>query len=161
MDAILTWIETHPGLSSWVQAIGSVVALGFAVILPALSRRADRKHAEECRKSIFIVLLTDAENIILRRDSDADSVDVTKAALDDVIQRMRSFLDVESHLSIARLGLQIKGDLESLRRSLEGDWSVVQWAARKRKALKNIYEATINLVESSPKILPSPLTKKK
>jgi hypothetical protein len=38
-ELISCWIEAHPGLASWVQAIGSIAALGLAVWIPANQRR--------------------------------------------------------------------------------------------------------------------------
>jgi len=34
MDDILRWIEAHPGLAAWVQAVGSVFAVTAAASLP-------------------------------------------------------------------------------------------------------------------------------
>lgn len=39
---MLEWIEAHPGLASWVQAVFTVVAIGIAIWIP----HSDRKESE-------------------------------------------------------------------------------------------------------------------
>lgn len=39
-DVVSCWIESHPGLASWVQAVGSVAAIGVAIWLSG----GDRRH---------------------------------------------------------------------------------------------------------------------
>lgn len=38
-DSFLRWIEAHPGLASWVQAFGSIVAIAVAIRLAGSERR--------------------------------------------------------------------------------------------------------------------------
>lgn len=38
-DVILCWIEAHPGLSSWTQAFGSIVAIVVAIVLSGRESR--------------------------------------------------------------------------------------------------------------------------
>lgn len=40
---MLEWIEAHPGLASWVQALGSILALAVAFFVPWV----ERKRAEQ------------------------------------------------------------------------------------------------------------------
>ncbi len=39
MEFVLSWIEQHPGLAAWAQAIFSVVAILFAALLPIIHAR--------------------------------------------------------------------------------------------------------------------------
>ncbi|UZE30275.1 hypothetical protein [Pseudomonas asplenii] len=43
-DSISCWIESHPGLASWVQAAGAIAAIGIAIWIPYRQRA---KEAEE------------------------------------------------------------------------------------------------------------------
>lgn len=36
---MLTWIEAHPNLASWLQAIGAIIAIAIAIWVPYLQRR--------------------------------------------------------------------------------------------------------------------------
>ncbi|MCF5691106.1 hypothetical protein GIV23_12045 [Pseudomonas sp. PA-1-2A] len=38
-EAFLKWVEVHPGLASWVQAFGSIVAIAVAIRLSGSERR--------------------------------------------------------------------------------------------------------------------------
>lgn len=33
----MCWVEAHPGLSSWVQAVGAIVALAVAILIPLIA----------------------------------------------------------------------------------------------------------------------------
>lgn len=45
MEAVVCWIEAHPGLASYVQAIGAIAAIGVAIWLARLDA-ANRRKAE-------------------------------------------------------------------------------------------------------------------
>lgn len=44
-NAVLQWIECHPGLSGYLQAVGTVLAILVAFYAPSISRWLDRRHA--------------------------------------------------------------------------------------------------------------------
>ncbi len=48
---VLDWIEAHPGLAGWVQAIGTIAAIVFAVALPMIQRRAAERAASIAARS--------------------------------------------------------------------------------------------------------------
>lgn len=39
MHELLAWIEDHPGLASWLQLVGTLMALAIAIAVPILGRR--------------------------------------------------------------------------------------------------------------------------
>jgi len=43
-EVVSCWIEGHPGLASWVQAIGSILAIGAAGLFPFVHERAKEKR---------------------------------------------------------------------------------------------------------------------
>lgn len=46
----LCWIEQHPGLASWVQAVGTILAVLVAVLVPTLSAwLSERARIKEAR----------------------------------------------------------------------------------------------------------------
>ena len=46
----LAWIESHPGLSSWVQAFGSIAAILVAIFIAGRDSRLRRKAENEARR---------------------------------------------------------------------------------------------------------------
>ncbi|PIF47818.1 hypothetical protein CLU80_0038 [Pseudomonas sp. 29] len=58
---ILNWVEGHPGLSSWVQAFGSIAALGIAIWVASSQRRAQMKADIEKSKLMLSLVKTLAD----------------------------------------------------------------------------------------------------
>lgn len=48
---MLSWIEHHPGLAAWVQAIGAILALVIAIAVPMLT---DRSQAKALRSAAIV-----------------------------------------------------------------------------------------------------------
>lgn len=46
-EVVSSWIESHPGLASWVQAFGSIAALGIAIWVASSQRRTQLSTAEK------------------------------------------------------------------------------------------------------------------
>lgn len=44
---MLYWIEKHPGLASWVQAIGSIIAIGIAIWVPYWQKKQAHEQARQ------------------------------------------------------------------------------------------------------------------
>ena len=49
MDALLCWIEHHPGLAGWLQAIGSLLAIAIAIMVPYWQARKQGERAQAVR----------------------------------------------------------------------------------------------------------------
>ncbi len=50
---LLGWIERHPGTAAWVQAIGAIIALVVAILVPVwMARKADRLSRERFLESV-------------------------------------------------------------------------------------------------------------
>jgi hypothetical protein len=47
---LIEWIDGHPNLAAWVQAIGAIVAIGVAFWISRSEVRATRKAAEAERR---------------------------------------------------------------------------------------------------------------
>jgi hypothetical protein len=47
---LLEWIEHHPGLAAWFQAVGAIVAVGVAIWVPAYQHKVARDDAEKDRR---------------------------------------------------------------------------------------------------------------
>lgn len=63
----LAWIEMHPALSGWVQALGALVAIAVAIVVPYLQRRLERRDegVDQERQAIGLALLIDGELRVL------------------------------------------------------------------------------------------------
>jgi hypothetical protein len=90
MSDMLAWLEAHPGLASWGQAIGTVLAIIFALLLP----RWERKQLEEATAMSLRLPLRDAwfafysaHDYALRRPY-APSREKTLRALQLAIERL-------------------------------------------------------------------------
>ncbi|OCX17288.1 hypothetical protein [Pseudomonas graminis] len=110
-DCISAWIEHHPGLASWVQALGSIAALGLAVWIPASQRRYEfrRNAAQERDRSVgyatrLFLMIKELETAILaindRYQLGTSSVDlqiavVLERLLDRFHDGFRDDLDAE------------------------------------------------------------------
>jgi hypothetical protein len=46
-DGLLPWIECHPGLAGYLQAIGVVAAVAMAFLAPNITARFQRKQAQD------------------------------------------------------------------------------------------------------------------
>jgi hypothetical protein len=60
---MLRWIEAHPGLAAWVQAIGAILAIIVAFLVVFLQQRLERRAAASERRAraigLAILLHTD------------------------------------------------------------------------------------------------------
>ncbi len=45
-EVVFNWIENHPGLSSWVQAVGSILAILVAVWIASSQRREQLRNEQ-------------------------------------------------------------------------------------------------------------------
>ena len=81
---VLNWIEAHPGLASWLQAIGSIVAIGAAFLISYLQIRSDRRHTARERslraQGIALLLHTEMVEFGIRLRAVIDERDVSSAA---------------------------------------------------------------------------------
>jgi hypothetical protein len=56
ITSLLDWIECHPGTAAWVQALGAIVALIVAVMVPVrMARQADRLNQRRFLDSVFSI----------------------------------------------------------------------------------------------------------
>jgi hypothetical protein len=53
-DCVSYWIEHHPGLASWVQAVGSIVAILAAIWIASRDSRMRRNAEAESRKNAVV-----------------------------------------------------------------------------------------------------------
>ena len=97
-DCVSYWIEHHPGLASWVQAVGSIAAILAAIWIASRDSRMRRNAEAESRK-----------NAVVR----AEAV-VKEAAL-----RVRLAIDVNKNLTAPQKGLISTGLSQSLQHLTE------------------------------------------
>ena len=53
-EVISSWIEGHPGLASWVQAVGSIAAILAAIWIASRDSRLMRKAEAERKKNAIV-----------------------------------------------------------------------------------------------------------
>lgn len=47
LESFLIWVEAHPGLASWLQAVGAIVSIIAAFMVSTSQQRASTKAAEK------------------------------------------------------------------------------------------------------------------
>lgn len=102
MSELLCWFEAHPGLSSWIQTIGSLIALFVAIWLPYRQGKAAQ--------------------IELKRLADMEAVRQKTATLDHVEKLYAMGLHTFRSLhNFMKMGTQ--GSLEEIRDALKESYS--------------------------------------
>lgn len=61
-EVVSCWIEGHPGLASWVQAVGSIAALGIAIWVASSQRSAQLKTADKIARDKVSALIAVVES---------------------------------------------------------------------------------------------------
>lgn len=67
-EVVSCWIESHPGLASWVQAVGSITAVGIAMIAPIWHQKSQETRLMMGRARALrdlLVILDDCVSILL------------------------------------------------------------------------------------------------
>ncbi len=59
MDGILCWIESNPGLASWLQAIGSLIAIGITLVLWRHDVRGRTKQNKSAAFGLAVSIVDD------------------------------------------------------------------------------------------------------
>jgi len=95
---MLPWIESHPGLAAWVQAIGTILAVLAAILFPMFERRrVERAAADVLARDLEALLanLFDAARGLesgMKTKFDARLVDLEAAPLDRMDGRLAVFV---------------------------------------------------------------------
>ncbi|MBT2374598.1 hypothetical protein [Pseudomonas fluorescens] len=62
-EVIFGWIESHPGLASWIQAVGSIAAIFAAILIAGRDSRIRRRSDSEARSGAIeraIIVVNDS-----------------------------------------------------------------------------------------------------
>lgn len=57
-ECVLGWVEHHPGVASWVQAVGSVGAIGIAIWIASSQRRSQIRSERKKEKLVLDLIKT-------------------------------------------------------------------------------------------------------
>ena len=123
-ESVLCWVEAHPGLASWVQAVGSIAAILVAIFLSGRESRyrmrverqarkdaIDRAHlvAENCRVRVIQALATWKSGLHTKGLQSA-----VMASLNQTLFPLRAF-ETDSGADA-----EICGHIASVRHAVEG-----------------------------------------
>lgn len=115
---VLAWIEQHPGLAAWLQAIGTLAALGIAIGIPI----ADRKRLERASAFAMKTLLTramdtgeHAQAYLRRERAETPEKDRVLKDLQVVDDALASFPLANLPPAAAPLFQRLREDLDGLR----------------------------------------------
>lgn len=65
-EVVSCWIESHPGLASWVQAFGSIAAILAAIWIAGRDSRVRRQADDESKKSALWRAYTAVDDTVRR-----------------------------------------------------------------------------------------------
>lgn len=137
--SVMGWIELHPGLASWVQAIGAIAALGLAIWIPNRQRSFERKEAEEKKRSLLFVFLVECEWVLDISQKSSATFDVRKKLIRDLIAGVRLVIDTDTDPARAASCLRLKYNLEALLWELEvNEVERDEWVGFSNRALQRI-----------------------
>lgn len=100
-NAILRWIECHPGLAGYIQAVGVVTTLMVALLGPPLARALDRRRARISRRNLTTSIIRGAEPSVAAL---MERIDKRLATVDDYGAGLTFLLN--------NLGVEIPGALD-------------------------------------------------
>lgn len=139
IESVLSWIEAHPGLASWVQAIGAIAALGLALWIPSRQQLVERKEVEKKRKSMLLVFLVECEWVIAITQRDSATLDVRKRLIRELLTGARSAIDADTNPDSAADCLRLKYNFEGLLFELEeNEVETQKWVELTDRALGRI-----------------------
>ena len=104
---ILRWIECHPGLAGYIQAIGVVITIIIAVLGPPLARYLERRKARAARKDLTNSIIQGA----------VPSVAALLERIDGRLSTIGTYGDVsgpDANLVLENLGIPIPASLDML-----------------------------------------------
>ncbi|MND24858.1 hypothetical protein D3C76_343200 [compost metagenome] len=87
-NTILCWIEAHPGLSSWIQAIGSIAAIVVAIVLSGRESRYRLKMEKAARANDLQRSISVVQRAKMKLEETMDEMDrglLTRAAIQIMI----------------------------------------------------------------------------
>lgn len=140
---MLDWIEAHPGLASWVQAVGTVAALLFAVLLPQIQRwRSERAASLAARNVVFKALaaMQAATEHMRRRARDAKTEETLADQLADGESALGAFPLHSLPMAAAFHFQEARDAYFGLRRAFVTS-DMVPFFAIRAVVLKKLYEA--------------------
>jgi hypothetical protein len=118
-EVVSCWIESHPGLASWVQAIGAIAALVIAILIPNLQRAADRRQVHKKEKTLLLVYLVNCEFVITITQRESATLDIRKRLISELIERIKLTIDTDTNPDRAADCLRLRYELEGILWELE------------------------------------------
>ncbi|MGY2162190.1 hypothetical protein HX799_07420 [Pseudomonas tolaasii] len=122
-ESISFWIEHHPGLASWVQAVGSIAAILFAVFVAGRDSRLRRRSEAEAKTQALARAYTSVDDAFRRAASafataDEMSLDrATMASINNDLNRAQQHL--KEVISSPGVDSKIYSELFVVRTSVE------------------------------------------
>lgn len=86
LEVFFCWIEKHPGLASWIQTIGSIIAIAVAVWIASVPERRHRKEQldkENVMKLAIVNIALGAEAAINALRDEVSEVDYSEGLFPD------------------------------------------------------------------------------
>lgn len=150
---VLEWIEGHPGLAAWVQAIGTIAAVAFAVWLPMRDRRSAEKTAEVAARTPIMaamVATTEAWNFLRSGSASFETKQKIAANLSAAHERLNGFA---LHTLSARAAVSFQEVRDAYHMAVNGFSDPDMYALGNMYLRGEFLERVQKLLEHAPGVL--------
>jgi len=159
-EVVSCWIEGHPGLASWVQAIGSIAAIMFAIFVAGRESRLRRRSEAEAKNEALVRAYTTVDDTVRRvgsafKTADQMCLDRTSMILinSDLNQALEHLKEV---ISSPGVDSKIYGELFVVRTAVEDvvhSLNTFAQATERESDLLDLASDAVNQVMASREIL--------
>ena len=159
-EVVSCWIEGHPGLASWVQAVGSIAAIMFAIFVAGRESRLRRRSEAEAKNEALVRAYTTVDDTVRRvgsafKTADQMCLDRTSMILinSDLHQALEHLKEV---ISSPGVDSKIYGELFVVRTSVEDvvhSLNTFAQATERESDLLDLASDAVNQVMASREIL--------
>lgn len=122
-EVVSCWIESHPGLASWVQAFGSIAAILAAIWIAGRDSRARRLSDYDAKRSALWRAYTAVDDTVRRVGNAVEMVQAMSVDRYAMAMINSDLLQAEQHLKEAMAGAgmspEIYRELFATRTSVE------------------------------------------
>jgi hypothetical protein len=104
-EVVSCWIESHPGLASWVQAVGSILAILAAIWIANRDSRFRRNADKEARLGALVRAITAVADAkarvvagfegVIKTGASRNFVDAIKSDLEKSEQHLKEAMSIE------------------------------------------------------------------
>lgn len=151
---VLTWIEQHPGLAAWLQAIGTLAALGIAIGIPIADRKRLERASALAMKTLLARTMDTGEHAhayLRRKRAETPEKDRVLKDLKAVDDALANFPLANLPPAAAPLFQRLREDMDGLRGLVQyGEVGTQEMHASSTAQMNAVYEDLRALWQAAP-----------